>query len=372
MSAAGGSPARRPTVGIGTMGAPMAALLVGAGYDVRVHDRDPLLVRDFVDRHGGTAAARVEEVVTGGGVVVTMLPDGDIVRSVVEGLLADGRGPLAELGPSGTVVDMSSSDPSGTVALGARLGAHGIDLLDAPVSGGLARARTGDLSIFVGGDEAARERCGALFAVLGREVWPVGGLGAGHALKALNNLMSATGLLIAAEVLIVGRRFGLEPATMLAAINASTDRNNSTENKIAEFVLSRSFDAGFALELMLKDLRTAVRLADDTGTPTPLATMVTELWAGHTTRSVKGSTTRRWSGGSRTSRRPRSCLTHRPSDRQLYRSRAVASIRVAATSPPARVSAPARGRPAGRAPPRNRLPPAPHRGSGSRAPAPRR
>ena len=113
---------------------------------------------------------------------------------------------------------------------------------------------------------------------MGRKVLHVGDAGAGHALKALNNLLSATTLLASAEALLVGRRFGLDPQVMLDAINGSTGRSYSTELKLPEYVLPRTFSSGFGLRLMVKDLRTAVRLADATGSPLPLGTASAELW----------------------------------------------------------------------------------------------
>ncbi len=265
-------------VGVGRMGAAMAARLCDAGWHVRVHDRDPAAASAVSDAHGAVAVDDVGEVVVPGGAVVTMLPDGGVVRQVVEQLLGDGDGELARAADT-VLIDMSSSDPTGTVELGGLLDRHGVAFLDAPVSGGVGRAVTGELSVLIGGDAQVLDRCRGLLEVLGGDLWHVGGRGAGHALKALNNLLSATGLIAAAEVLLVGRRFGLDSATMLDAINASTGRNNSTENKFAPFVLSRRFDAGFALDLMVKDLRTALKLADDTATPSPIGVLITDMWA---------------------------------------------------------------------------------------------
>jgi 3-hydroxyisobutyrate dehydrogenase len=194
-------------------------------------------------------------------------------------VLGPGDRLLDRLAPGTTVVDMGSSAPSGTRALGAALAERGIALLDAPVSGGVRRAADGTLTVMVGGDPAVVERCRPLFAAVGERVFACGPLGAGHAMKALNNLVSAAGLLAAGEALLVGRRFGLEPARMLEVLNASTGRNHATETKLAQFVLSRRFDAGFSLALMVKDLSTALDLARDTDTPAAFATECRALWA---------------------------------------------------------------------------------------------
>jgi len=152
---------------------------------------------------------------------------------------------------------MSSSAPHETESLAVIALQHGYGLVDAPVSGGVVRAESGDLSILAGGDSAAIDRCGPLFAVLGRETFQVGPVGAGHAMKALNNLMSGAGLLLAAETILAGRKYGLAPEVMLDVLNASTGMNHATKTKIAQFVLSGTYASGFALDLMVKDLATA-------------------------------------------------------------------------------------------------------------------
>lgn len=249
-------------VGLGNMGWPMAARLPGA--DLTVFDTRPELVERFAAEYGARAGTDLGAV----DVLITMLPDGAIVRRV----LTD-----APLAPGTLVVDMSSSDPVGTRELGAELAARGVALVDAPVSGGVAKARTGELAIMAGGEPAAVDRAAPLLEPLGRVI-RTGDLGSGHAMKALNNLLSAAGLLAAAEVVLVGRRFGLDPQVMIDTLNASTGRNNSTENKFDRFILSGSYDSGFAMALMVKDLRTALGLAHETRTPATLGQVCLDLW----------------------------------------------------------------------------------------------
>jgi 3-hydroxyisobutyrate dehydrogenase len=256
------------------MGGPMAARLAGAGVELVGYDRDGAASARLGER-GGATAETLGEVARGADVVITMLPDGRVVRDVVTGP----GGLAAELARGAVLVDMSSSDPVGTRELGAELEALGIAMVDAPVSGGVAGAEEGTLAVMAGGERAAVERVRPLLERVGRNVVLTGGLGSGHATKALNNLLSAVGLLAAAEVLLVGRRFGLDAEVLLQALNSSSGRNNSTENKIARFVLSRSFDSGFGLELMVKDMRAAVALADRTDTPAPLGERCLELWS---------------------------------------------------------------------------------------------
>ena len=172
---------------------------------------------------------------------------------------------------------MNSSSPVGTRALAPLLAARGVRMLDAPVSGGVRRAADGTLAIMVGGDADLIDAMGPVFAPLGRTMH-AGGIGAGHAVKALNNYVSAAGLLAACEAVRAGARFGLDPSTIVDVLNASTGVNNSTQNKLKPFVLSGSYADGFGLALMAKDLRTALEVAESGGTPTALAATVVQVW----------------------------------------------------------------------------------------------
>jgi 3-hydroxyisobutyrate dehydrogenase len=260
-------------VGLGNMGRPMAERLLGAGFALAVADRDPARVQAFAGR--AAAPASLAELGRASEFVITILPDGEAVRGVVAGpgdCVADG------LGAGSVVIDMSSASPVGTRALGQTLAARGIALVDAPVSGGVKRAEDGSLAIMTGGDPAVVERCRPVLAAIGKQIFLAGSLSCGHAMKALNNYVSAAGLVAASEAVAIGRRFGLDPAVMVDILNASTGRNNSTENKLKQQVLSGSFGSGFGLSLMAKDLRTALELAEATATPVPLAAACIALW----------------------------------------------------------------------------------------------
>jgi 3-hydroxyisobutyrate dehydrogenase len=253
----------------------MATLLARGGHALALYDVEAARVASLAESLDATAvpAGGLREAAAGVATVVLMLPDSPAVESVLGG--PDGL--LHWLAPGSTVLDMGSSRPASTVALAALAESRGITLVDAPVSGGVARARTGELAIMVGGETAGVERVQSLLAVLGNPVH-VGPVGAGHAMKALNNLLSAVGLAAASEVLSIGTNFGLDPAVMLDVLNGSTGRNHATEVKMSRFVLSRAFDSGFGMRLMVKDLRTALDLAHDTGTPSPLSAGCLEQW----------------------------------------------------------------------------------------------
>lgn len=259
-------------IGIGLMGWPMALLLVEAGFRVTVQDCRPERATDFVARHGGTAAASAAAAAVGAEAIITMLPASRDVAEVVAAI-------RPVLAPGTVLVDMSSGDPAITRGLASDLAAQGAAMVDAPVSGGVARAESGTLSIMTGGDPVPLDRIEPLLRVLGGSITHCGEIGAGQAMKSLNNLVSAAGFLASVEALLIGARFGLDPATMVDVLNASTGMNNSTQRKLSQFVLSRKFNSGSGLDLMVKDLSIALQLGRETATPVPFAAQCREMWA---------------------------------------------------------------------------------------------
>jgi 3-hydroxyisobutyrate dehydrogenase len=262
-------------VGLGNMGRPMAVRLRAAGLTLGVYDLHAEVAQAVAAECAAAAAPSLAALAARAEVVVTMLPDSAAVERAVTG---GDDCLLAGLAPGSVLVDMGSSSPARTRALGALLAARDIGMVDAPVSGGVRRAVEGTLTVMVGGDPTPVARCRPILEAVGERVFVCGALGAGHAMKALNNLVSAAGLLAAGEALLVGRRFGLEPARMLEVLNASTGRNHATEHKLAQFVLSRRFDAGFSLALMVKDLGTALELAAETASPAAFAAECRAQW----------------------------------------------------------------------------------------------
>lgn len=203
--------------------------------------------------------------------LVTSLPTSTHVSEVVEQA-------ESALRRGCVVIDMTSGVPAVTRSLAERLAAAGVAMIDAPVSGGVARARSGELAIMIGGSDEDVERAEPVLRAMGTSLHRCGGVGAGQATKALNNLVSAAGFLISVEALLVGQQWGLDPEVLVNVLNASSGMNNTTKSKIIPFVLSRRFDSGFGLDLMVKDLGIALDLAP--GTATPFAALCRELWAG--------------------------------------------------------------------------------------------
>jgi 3-hydroxyisobutyrate dehydrogenase len=238
-------------IGIGKMGRPMALRLAVEGHEVIAYDAAP------------GAAAGLEGVSEGAladvaacPAIITMLPNGGIVRSVAN--------QIAPMMAEGSVlIDMSSSYPFETLDLRKAL-PDAISLIDAPVSGGVWRAEIGTLTIIVGGDAADLDLVTPMLEAMGK-VTRTGALGSGHAMKLLNNYLSAAGLAAACEAVTVGKAFGLDPDVMADVFNGSTGKNNATEVKLKQHVNSEAYCTGFSMGLMAKDLALGARLTGDLG-----------------------------------------------------------------------------------------------------------
>lgn len=264
-------PAKVALVGLGNMGRPMGARLIGAGFDVVGFDVAEGMRELFARETGGKIAPSLTTAVEGAQVVITMLPNGAIVREVLNAM-------RPHLRQGAIIVEMSSSDPIGTREIGEALVAAGFGFVDAPVSGGVKRAVDGSLAIMAGGEGSTIDRVEPLLKAMGRAVFRTGPIGSGHAVKALNNYVSGAGLVAALEAMNVGKTFGVDPEVLVDVLNASTGKNNSTEVKLKQYVISERYDSGFFLGLMAKDIRTAQRLAERLGVPVPLGEKCASLW----------------------------------------------------------------------------------------------
>jgi len=267
-------------IGAGNMGWPMAACLVKAGFPVLINDSRREVANNFVQQIGGTAPDSLRELAAGSDVIVTMLPTSVIVERVLSG---GDDNIFAGMKPGTIIIEMSSGVPSVTQELAGKVAALGGHMIDAPVSGGVPRARTGQLAIMVGGEEAVIDRASDVLAAMGTTL-KTGAVGSGQAMKALNNLVSTGGFLIGIEALLIGQRFGLNASVMTDVLNAATGMNNSTQKKFKQFVLSRTFDAGFTMGLLAKDLSIALQVGRETGTAAPLSALVREMIVAAETR----------------------------------------------------------------------------------------
>ncbi len=265
-------------IGTGNMGAPMAANLAKVVPNLWLYDADVSAAERAAEAARCKSAPTLAKALDGADCVILMLPNGDIVRRVLFGQSNFMPSLTQNLSRSAVVVDMSSSYVPTTLKTGSDLFLHGVVLCDAPVSGGVKRAVDASLTIMFGCDDPnVPGRVLSLLDSMGN-VSRTGRLGSGHAMKALNNYLSAVGLTAATEAVLIGRKFGLDPAVMVDIINNSTGRNNATDVKFHQHILNGKFGSGFHLDLMAKDLRSATRMAEELEMNAPGLQREAELW----------------------------------------------------------------------------------------------
>ncbi|MHA1109082.1 MAG: NAD(P)-dependent oxidoreductase [Alphaproteobacteria bacterium] len=262
-------------IGTGTMGSRMAPHLSGAGFQVHVFDIDQAAANALARAHEGItvepSAASVAAICDH---VITMLPAGKEVRAA-----AFGDGGLVEgFDGGGVLIDMSSSEPWLTTVLAADLAEKGVALIDAPVSGGIKGAEDATLTVMVGGADEVVLPCLPFLKAMAGHVFRTGKVGSGHALKSLNNLLSGMNMAIAAEALLIGKRFGLDPEIMVDVINQSTGVSGATMRNFKQHIFNRRFEGGFPFDLRFKDFAIAMQLARETGTPAPISGLGFQLY----------------------------------------------------------------------------------------------
>lgn len=260
-------------IGLGNMGIPMAGRLIDGGYSLVVNDLRPAVARPLLAR-GATWAASPAEVAAAAQTVITILPTSREVREVLLGT----KGLLDALRPGSLVLEMTSADPSVTRELAREVASRGSALIDAPVSGGVRGAVEGTLAIMVGGDPALLERARPVLARMGKNIFHAGPVGAGHAIKLVNNMCSGGILALTIEAVAVAARAGVDPTRAVEILQASSGRSNASDNKFPRFILNGAFDAGFAIRLMMKDLDGYGRLAQEAGVPSPVARAAAEVY----------------------------------------------------------------------------------------------
>ena len=262
-------------IGLGQMGVPMVRNLLQAGFSVLGFDLNPKALAQFADAPGFSPASSVAQVAQGCASLILMLPDSRVVDELLWSL---GSGLAKKMRAGQLLIDMGSSDPVHTRENAARLAALTIPFVDAPVSGGVKRAVTGTLAIMMGGESAAVELARPVLNALGKTLVHVGTSGSGHAVKALNNYVSAAGLLAVCEALVAAEKFGINPSLANQVFNASTGKNNTTDVKVETFMLSGAFNSGFSMALMRKDLKTAQGFIERMGTAGGFAAECLQTW----------------------------------------------------------------------------------------------
>lgn len=271
-------------VGLGNMGRPISANLVAAGHELLVYDAAGTVERA---PEGARCAASVAEVAAEAEPVFLSLPDGPIVLSVCEEIVA------AEPRATRTVVDLSTVGIAAAEEAVRRLGAVGIDYVDSPVSGGVQGAREGTLAVMSSGAPEVLERVGPLLEPIGANRFVVGSeAGQAQAMKLLNNFLSAVATLATSEAIRFGERRGLDARLMLDVLNASSGRNRATEDKFPRCVLTGTFDNGFTAKLLAKDVGLYYHAAREIESPASVAETVSRAWEAMAAESPDADTTR--------------------------------------------------------------------------------
>ena len=258
-------------IGLGIMGKPMAKNLLKAGYQLVVYDVNPAPVKELAAA-GAEAASSAKEVAQKTEVVVTMLPNSPHVKAAVMGP----NGVLEGAKPGMIIMDMSSIAPLAAKEIAAKAAEKGVEMLDAPVSGGEPKAIDGTLSIMVGGKKEIFEKCKSLLGKMGTSVVLCGDIGAGNTTKLANQIIVALNIAAMSEALVLGSKAGVNPETIFQAIRGGLAGSAVLEAKVP-MVLSRNFKPGFRIELHIKDLANAIDTAHELGVPLPLTSQVMEI-----------------------------------------------------------------------------------------------
>ncbi len=262
-------------IGIGNMGTPMSTNLLKAGHELIVYDIREEAMEEPV-RHGAKAARSPKEVARNSDVVITSLPTQKALEEVV--LQRDG---VLEGAKRGCVlIDTSTVSPSTVKRIAAIAKERGVEVLDSPVSGGVAGARAATLTMMVGGNKGVFERYLEIFQAIGKNIYHVGDVGSGNIVKLVNNLMSLISVAALSEGMVLGMKAGVDPETLHRVISVSTGRSYALEVKLPNLISKGRFEAGFAIELACKDLGLAIDLGREMGVPmfvTNVAQQVYEL-----------------------------------------------------------------------------------------------
>jgi len=260
-------------IGLGAMGRPMAVNLLKAGYHLTVYDLNHEAVQRLIDM-GAFSAATPKELAACSDVVITMLPNYDAVQSVLDGK----NGVLSGARKGTVIIDMSTVAPNQTRKMASLAKEKGVSYLDAPVSGGVSAAANGSLTIMVGGPAAVSDQVMEIFNVLGKKVYRVGDVGAGDAIKTVNNMLLGINMAAVAEALVVGVKAGLEPQVLLDVISSSSGNSYALEAKMPKFIMKGNFEPGFTIDLQFKDLELAIQTGKDLGVPMFLTNLAQQIF----------------------------------------------------------------------------------------------
>lgn len=258
-------------VGLGIMGKPMAKNLLKAGYELTVFDINQDAVNEVVAA-GGVAAKTAKDVAAQSEAVITMLPNSPHVKTAVLGE----NGVLEGAKPGLILIDMSSIAPLAAQEVAAAVAKQGVEMLDAPVSGGEPKAIDGSLSIMVGGKQDIFDRCVELLSKMGKSVVRCGDIGAGNTTKLANQIIVALNIAALSEALVLATKAGVDPELVFNAIRGGLAGSTVMEAK-APMILAGNFKPGFKIDLHIKDLANAIETGHEVGVPLPLTSSVMEI-----------------------------------------------------------------------------------------------
>ncbi|HEY3824822.1 MAG TPA: NAD(P)-dependent oxidoreductase [Bryobacteraceae bacterium] len=284
-------------VGVGRMGGPMVRRLLQAGFDLVIYDKSEAAVAPLVEL-GAKRAASPAEVASAAEIVLASLPTPPVVQAVALGPNGIGEGSKIKI-----FIDVSTTGSTVATKVAEGLAAKGITAVDAPVSGGITGAEKGMLAVMVSCPEATYPTVKPVLEVIGKLFFVGTRPGQGQTMKLLNNLLSGTAMAISSEAVVMGVKAGLDPQQIMDVINAGSGRNSATQDKIPRCVIPRTFDFGFAISLLNKDIRLCLEEAEALGVPMIVGTAVRQLLAvtiategpnADLTETVK--TVERWAG----------------------------------------------------------------------------
>lgn len=262
-------------IGIGAMGKPMALnLLKAPEIELKVYDVSTAALAELAAQ-GAQVCDSPKALAEAVSVIILMLPNAAIVESTITGE----KGLLAGSQPGQIIIDMSSVAAVSTKKMAALAVKKGLSYIDAPVSGGVAGAVAGTLTIMAGGDEAAVHAVEPILQKLGKKIYHVGSSGAGDSMKVVNNLLLGINMAAVAEALVLGVKSGLRPQVMLDIIKESSGRSYALEAKTAQFILKNNFAPGFTIDLEYKDLELAMETAKSLEMPLPVGAMAQQVFA---------------------------------------------------------------------------------------------
>lgn len=260
-------------IGIGNMGYLMAGNLLRAGHAVAAYDILPeALAR--IGEAGACCAASSRDAAAGAEVVVAILPESTDTRLAILGP----EGAAGALAPGAVVVDMGTGAPAICREIATELAGRGVGFVDAPVSGGVAKAASATLSIIAGGDTEHYEQVLPVLRAMGSEVFHVGAVGAGQTIKLINNMLTGINLAGICEAMVMGVKAGVDPQLLLDIINSSSGESYSSRVKVRDFIFKRAFDGGFKAKLQHKDMNLATALARELRVLVPMGSMAQQFY----------------------------------------------------------------------------------------------